>query len=162
MNIFDQAMQLELDGEEFYQTLGDQVQPQGVKKIFLWLAADERKHYEIFRRLKESEPVVEMEASQVLESARNLFEKVLVSEASRLDLQTNLEAYQLAMKAEQESIDLYTRALEEQREPAVKQVLQQILVEERKHFTVLENIYDFVNKPNRSFVWGEFSNLDVD
>lgn len=162
MNIFDQAMQLELDGEAFYKTLSNQVQQEGVKKIFMWLAADERKHYEIFRRLKESEPVVVMEDSQVLEAARNLFERVLPKEAARLDLQTNLEAYQLAMKAEQESIDLYTRTLEEQAEPAVKQVLQQILMEEHKHFTVIENIYDFVNKPNQSFVWGEFSNLDVD
>jgi hypothetical protein len=33
-------------------------------------------------------------------------------------------------------------------------------VEERKHLHILENIFDFVNAPNQSLVWAEFSNLN--
>lgn len=160
MNIYDYAMKLEREGQAFYEKLSARIEQEGVRKIFLWLADDEHKHYEIFRQLKEQEKVTAMADSNVLEAARDLFEKVLLDENSRSDLKTNLEAYQLALKAEQESIDLYTRALQEQEDPAIKTVLEKILIEERKHFNVLENIYDFVNKPNQSLVWGEFSNLD--
>ncbi|MFO7578503.1 MAG: ferritin family protein [Pelovirga sp.] len=160
MQVYDYAMELEQNGVEFYEKLSRAVEHDGVRKIFLWLAEDERKHYEIFRQLKARETPEKMADSRVLEEARDLFDRVLIDERSRSDLTTNLEAYRLAMSAEQESIDLYRRALEEQDDPVVKQVLNRILVEERKHFNVLENIYDFVNKPNQSLVWGEFSNLE--
>ena len=40
-----------------------------------------------------------------------------------------------------------------------KKLLLQIAEEEHKHFTILENVYNFVNAPNEQLEWGEFSNL---
>jgi len=70
-----------------------------------------------------------------------------------------LEAYQYAMKLEADSFHFYEEAAEKETDPVVKKLLTQVAMEEHQHFTILENVYNFVNAPNEYLEWGEFSNL---
>ncbi|MCW8860516.1 MAG: ferritin family protein [Deltaproteobacteria bacterium] len=160
MNIYEYAMKMELDGKAFYEKLAAETESEGLRKIFSELADDEQKHYDIFRQLKEQESVSSMADSTALEGARSLFADLQVNQSEQHLLKSNLDAYQYAMKAEKESAKLYQDAADKEKDEAVKNLLQKMAVEERKHLHILENIFDFVNAPNQSLVWAEFSNLN--
>ncbi len=162
MNILDYAMKMELDGKAFYEKLAAECSSEGLRNIFTELAHDEQKHYDIFRKLKDQKAVGAMSDSTALEGARSLFADMQADQASRDLLKSNLDGYRYAMKAEQESADLYLKAAEQEDDREAKALLQKIAVEEQKHLKILENAYDFVNAPERPLVWGEWSNLDTD
>lgn len=159
MNIFAYAMQMELDGEDFYLRLAEVTPQEGLKQIFRWLASDERKHYEIFQQMQEQASDLAMAESAALEGAKNIFAELQQAAEYPTPEASNLEAYRYAMQVEADSATLYQEAAAKESDPRAAELLRRIAMEERQHFTIMENLYDFVNAPNQSLVWGEFSNL---
>ncbi|AJF06363.1 ferritin-like domain-containing protein [Geoalkalibacter subterraneus] len=160
MNVFDFAMKMETDAETYYKKLAEQSQVEGIKNIFLDLAADEKKHHEMFQTLKDRTGNTAMEESAALENARNAFSRMLEQKPSADQLQGDLEAYRHAMKMEAEGARVYEKALAEETDPEVKTLLERIIKEEQKHFNIVENVYNFANAPNEHLAWAEFSNLE--
>lgn len=160
MNVFDYAIKMELDGKAFYEKLAKETESEGLQKIFNELAEDEQKHYDIFSKLKENQSLNSMPDSTALEGAKNIFTEMQADVSSQKLLKTNLDAYQQAMNAEKESAKLYRDAAAKEENAEVKALLLKIAIEEEKHLNILENIFDFVNAPTHSLVWGEFSNLN--
>lgn len=160
MNVFDFAMKMELDGKAFYEKLAKETNIVGLQTIFSRLAADEQKHYDIFLALKGQTQATAMEDTTVLEQAKNVFEQLLAQKETLGPVKGDLEGYRFAMKIEADSFRLYEDAAQKERSEDVKNLLLRIAGEERKHFTIVQNIYDFVNAPNQYLAWGEFSNID--
>jgi rubrerythrin len=160
MNVFDFAMKMEDDGKAYYEKLADQTSLPGLRTIFTRLAEDEQKHYEIFQELKTSGGVPAMQDTTIIAEARNVFEALPKGEETLKGLKGDLAAYQHAMEIESDSFRFYENAASEEKSPETQKLLMRIAGEEHKHFSVLENIFDFVNAPNQSLAWGEFSNLD--
>lgn len=158
MDVYDYAMKMELDGKAFYEKLAAECASEGLRNIFTELAYDEQRHYDIFRRMKDQEVIGTVIDSTALEGARNLFADMQIDQSSRELLKSNLDGYRYAMKAEKESADLYLDAAEKEESEDVKALLLKIAVEEQKHLTILENVYEFVNTPDRPLVWGEWGN----
>lgn len=159
MNVFDYALKMELDGKAFYEKLAKDTESEGLRKIFNDLAEDEQKHYDIFSQLKDNQSIESMPDSVALEGAKNIFAEMQENSDSQKFLKTNLDAYQHAMQTEKDSAKLYRDAAEKEENSEVKALLLKISIEEEKHLNILENIFDFVNAPTQSLVWGEFSNL---
>ncbi len=160
MNVFDFAIKMELDGKAFYEKLAKGTNIAGLQAIFSTLAADEQKHYETFLALKGQTQATAMEDTTVLEQAKNVFEQLLAQKGALGSLKGDLEAYRYAMQVEADSFRLYEEAAQKEENQDVKNLLLRIAGEEHKHFTILQNIHDFVNAPNEYLAWGEFSNLD--
>lgn len=159
MNIFDFAMKMEEDGRQFYDRMAGESGDTGLRTIFQRLAADERKHYEIFQSLQQ-EGRPEMQETTVLEDARNIFEDLMGErEAILRTVHGDLEGYRYAMKIEAESVEFYEDAARREKNESTRMLLQRIAGEEEKHFTIVENIYDFFNAPNQYLAWREFTNL---
>jgi rubrerythrin len=151
---------MELDGKAFYENLAKGTNLAGLQMIFTRLAADEQKHYEIFLALKGQTQATAMEDTTVLEQAKNVFERLLEQKETLGPVKGDLEGYRYAMKLEADSFRLYEDAAQKEKNPEVKNLLLRIAGEEHKHFSILENVYDFVNAPNQYLAWGEFSNID--
>lgn len=159
MNVFDFAMEMEDAGRAYYLDLAEQATLPGLKTIFTDLAEDERKHFALFEQLKAGRRGQDLPASKALTSARNLFGKLAGGAAALKDIPETLAAYRHAMTLEADSFRLYEDAAEKETDAGVKALLLQIAAEEHNHFVILENLYRFVNAPNESLEWGEFSNL---
>jgi rubrerythrin len=160
MNVFDFAVKMELDGKAFYEKLAKGTNIAGLQTIFTRLAADEQKHYEIFLALKGQTQATAMEDTTVLEQAKNVFEQLLAQKQTLGPVQGDLEAYRYAMQVEADSFRLYEEAAQKEKNADVKNLLLRIAGEEHKHFSIVQNIHEFVNAPNQYLAWGEFSNLD--
>ena len=159
MNVLDFAIEMENDGFEYYRNLADSSTLPSLKTIFSSLAADELKHAEAFKALNAGKTVSKMPASEALKTAQNLFKQLPDGTEELKSIADSLKAYQHAMKLEANSFRFYEEVAEKETNPEVKALLLQIAEEEHKHFNVLENVYNFVNAPNQSLEWGEFSNL---
>jgi rubrerythrin len=159
MNVFDFAIKMEVDGKAFYEKLAQESSMAGLKTIFSRLAEDEQKHLEVFQSLQSGGQAMAMADTSVLEDAQNVFASFLQTERPDVPA-ADLEAYRFAMKLEVDSFRLYEEAAGKENDPETKRLLLRIAEEEHKHFSILENIYDFVNAPHQYLAWREFSNLD--
>ncbi|WP_305041431.1 ferritin family protein [Geoalkalibacter sp.] len=160
MNVFDFAMKMETDAEAYYKQLAEQTNVEGIRNIFLDLAADEKKHFQIFEAMKARTGATSMEESKALDNARNAFEKLLKGKPAAGSIKGDLQAYEHAMKMEAEGARVYEEALAKESNPEVQNLLKRVIAEEQKHFNIIRNVYDFVNAPNEYLEWAEFSNLE--
>ena len=158
MNIFDFAMKMELDGKTYYEKLAAETSVSGLKSIFISLAADEQKHYEIILAIKTGTDL-KMTDSTVLEKAKNLFEVLMGDKNIVASLSKSLDGYLHARNIEANSVKLYEDMAKQEDNQDTVQLLLRIANEEKKHFNVLDNLYDLVLAPQNFLAWGEFSNL---
>lgn len=102
--------------------------------------------------------------SSVLDEARNIFDTMVAEKHFEKHAVTSqeqdLEGYLYGMKVEADSIRLYTDFAAKETLPGPKAVLLRIAEEEKKHYNFLENIYEFVLKPQYFLQWREFTNAD--
>jgi rubrerythrin len=158
MNLFDFAMKMEQDGKAYYEKLAAETAIVGLKTIFIRLAADEQKHYETIQSIKAGVPGA-MADTSVLEEAKNLFQVLQGDKSVIGGMKKDLDGYRHAMKIEADSVRLYEDMVNKEANPEIAQLLLRIANEEKKHYNIMENLYDFTLAPQNFLAWGEFSNL---
>lgn len=158
MNVFDFAMKMEQDGKAYYEKLAAESSISGLKSIFTSLAADEQKHYDIILAIKTGTNP-KMADSTVLETAKNLFEEIAADRNMAGSLHKSLDGYQHARKIEADSVRFYEDMAKKEDNPETVQLLLRLANEEKKHFNIMDNLYDYVLAPQNFLAWGEFSNL---
>ncbi|HBG05940.1 MAG TPA: ferritin [Geobacter sp.] len=158
MDVFDFAMKMELQGKACYESLAASTQVPGLKTIFTGLAADEQKHYDILRGLKEGKEW-SMTESRMLDRAKSVVGELLSDKERLSDLKEDLDGYKLGLKVEAESVKLYEDMAKKEQDPETLQLYLRLANEEKKHYNIIENICDFVMRPKYYLEWREFSNL---
>ena len=159
MDIFDFAMKMELQGKACYETLAASSKVPGFRTIFTGLAADEQKHYEVFRGLKDGKGWT-LTDSNALETAKSVFTDLLAGREELFELHEDLDAYKEGLKIEADSIRLYEDMARKESNPEKVQLYLRLANEEKKHFNIIDNICDYVLKPKYYLEWREFSNLE--
>ncbi|HOW58467.1 MAG TPA: ferritin family protein [Candidatus Omnitrophota bacterium] len=160
MDLFDQVMKMEKDGEALYRELAKRAPAFGMAKIFDWLADQEQKHYETFLKMKEGKSVA-VAGDEVLRNIKDIFEgwKKNTPQVDPSASQANL--YRQALETEQRSVALYEEQSKMASKPEQKEIWLKIAAEEKNHERVLENIIEFVTKPDFWVENAEFSHLEA-
>jgi rubrerythrin len=158
MNVFDFALEMELDGKAHYEKLAARASIVGLKNIFLMLASDEQKHYETIQSIKAG-VYGTIAGSTVLDEARNVFQGFMNQRTLLGSMHKDLDGYRYAMHVEADSVKLYEDMAKKENSAESVQLLLKIANEEKKHYNIMENLYDFVLAPQNYLAWGEFSNL---
>ncbi len=158
MNIFEYAMQMEKDGEEYYRQLVRQTDNKGLQTILTMLADEEVKHYNAIETMQTTEP--NMAETAILTNARNIFVQIKESDESfDFDIKQT-ELYRKAQDIEKESRDFYTGKADEVTEEYQRELFLKLADEERKHYFLLDNIIEFVSKPAYWLDNAEFCHLE--
>jgi len=157
MNALEFAMQMEEDGRAYYEKLATETTLPGLETIFRNLAADEQKHYEIFKRLLAGSGA-EMDDSTALTGAQNVFQELPIT-LNLAGLEQSIAAYRYAMQLEAKSFRLYEDAAAKEENPTARGLLLKIAAEEQQHFNILENICMFLEAPAQHPTWAESSRL---
>ncbi len=158
MNVFDFAIQMEEDGRKFYEKLAEEADEPELKTIFTLLAAEERKHRDVFMAMKNGEDPAKSD-SEVLDKAKSAFKKLLEKKDTLEILRKDPDGYRHSIKTEEDYIRLYEDMAKKEKNEHAAKLLLQIAEEERHHLSIMENIFDFVESPKTYLAWGEFSNL---
>ncbi|MFO7914424.1 MAG: ferritin family protein [Candidatus Krumholzibacteriales bacterium] len=159
MDIFEYALQLEKDGEEFYRGIAANTDDQGLKSIMLMLADEEVKHFRTIRKMKDNEYV--MPETTILSDARNLFEKMAGGDEFIEDEEDQIEVYREAQEIEKRSELFYGEKAEEAENEQQKKLLERLAEEERKHYFLLDNIIEFVSRPEHWLENAEWNHLET-
>lgn len=159
MDVFEIAMEKELEVKAYYEKLAAESAHPGVKNIFTILAADEEKHYQAVQSMRKEANSGILDDSPALETARKVLGEFFGDTAPAAHLKKSLDSYQHALFVEAESVKFYEGILENVQDENLKKVLTTILAQEREHYNIVENLYDYVLKPEYFLAWAEFSNL---
>lgn len=148
MNIYDFAMQMEKDGENYYRDLAAASKIAGLKKIFEMLADEEVKHFEIFQQMKVKKGETQLPKTDILANVKNIFIDMKAEKPHlHIDTTKDTDAFRKARDIEQKSIDFYLEKAEEAEDAAVKDILKRLAREEGKHLKIMENLVEFVSRP---------------
>jgi len=160
MNIFEFALQMEKDGETYYRELADKSGEKGLKTIFTMLADDEVKHYQVVQGMMKNQKAT-MADTTVLSKAKNIFAE-MKSSGKHMDLGvSHITLYKHAQENEKKSEDFYRDKANEASDATIKAIMLKLAEEEKRHYFLLENIIDFVNRPDTWLENAEFNHLET-
>ncbi len=158
MNIFEYAMQMEKDGEGYYRQLAQQNANKGMRTILTMLADEEVKHYNAVEKMQTEQPPIT--ETKILTDAKNVFVQIKESgESFDFDIEQT-ELYKRAQDIEKKSRDFYSEKANEVEEKYQKEVFLRLADEEKKHYFLLENIVEFVSRPETWLENAEFYHLE--
>ena len=159
MDIFEFAMQKEKYSENYYRELAGKTGNKGLKNILNMLADDEVKHYKIVQQMRKETPE-KITDTKVLANTKKVFEKMREStEKFKFNI-SELQLYEKAKNIEQEAKQFYLEKADEVDNPDQKKIFKKLANQEQKHFIILENICDFVAKPQYFLENAEFHHID--
>jgi len=158
MNLYEYARTTEQSGIRLYRELAGRTDDEGVSRIFNMLADDEQRLLEKLELMKQRFPELADIECAGLQAQDNPFDRLRNGSGAR-QIESDLEAYQLGKTFEQELIDHYQKAAENENERTAR-MLAWVASLERQELAEIEKLFDFANAPNESLEWGEFSNLD--
>lgn len=148
MNIYEFAMQMELDGEKYYRQMADHSGSPGLKKIFSMLAAEEVKHYRVAELLSRKEDNPQLAKTTILDDVRNVFTEMReVEQELQVDTTEETQNYRKARDIEEKSMRFYLDKAEQVQSEPQHSILLQLAGEEEKHLRIMENIVEFVSRP---------------
>jgi rubrerythrin len=160
MNIYKYALQLERDSENYYRELAQKTENIGLQNILKILAEEEVKHYKIIERMMKGEASPELAETDLLKKAKNIFMKIKGKEiVFKFDL-AQVDFYRKAQEFEEKSYEHYKEMSDKVEIELQKKILIKLAEEEKKHLFLLENVVEFLSRPETWIENAEFNHLD--
>lgn len=152
-------MKIEKEGEVFYRKLAEEANQEGLRKIFIMLANEEVKHYKMFEKLSKNPETVTVPKMEVFQDAKQVFSEMSKDVVAYSFEDQQIDFYRRAVKTEDKVYEQYLEKANEVTNPQHKEIFLKIAEEELKHKQLLENILEYVEKPNEWMENAEFRNI---
>lgn len=163
-DVFDFAMQMEQDGRDYYEEMASKTKIPALKKILTGLADDERRHYQIFKNLREqhSDQVSQLseKSTTIMSDAKNIFEQLSGNEVEVDTAGDAIEVWEHAQEIEKKSEDFYREKAGVVPDKTAKDLLNKIADEEHKHWALIESVMQFLHRPDRWLEDAEWNHLE--
>ncbi len=158
MNIFDCAIKMEEEAKGYYEKLAAATSAPELKNLFSLLAEAEQEHHDALVKMKASIDPRKL-GLRALQEAACAFSPLLAKRDLLAMLRDDPDGYEHVVEEEEKSVKFYEELAAKAKDRETRTALLSIADEERKHLSVIENIYAFVESPKTYLAWGEFSNL---
>ena len=160
------AVQMEIDGKEFYLKASQESSNELGKKLLQTLAKEEDYHRQKFEEIysaivsKKDWPRTDFKPDGG-KNLRTIFARATEEMGSgKKSLPTELDAVQKAMDLENETHDFYKSRSENASHDAEIDFFQTVAAEEKEHYLVLLDYYEYLKDPAAWFVSKEHPSLD--
>jgi rubrerythrin len=144
--VFEIAIRIEENGERFYKSASGKIDNKSVKKIFDYLADEEVKHRQLFKKLLSNIDSFEIPEGYPGEYMNYLthYAKGIIFSDDEIDervsnIKDPVTAVDLAIKAETDSI-LYYQEIKDLVPKEQRKNVEDIIMEEREHFLSLSEL----------------------
>lgn len=159
MNIFNYAMQMEKEGEAFYQTMALKSPNKGMKNIFIFLASQELRHYDFLESMKKNEEI-KIQETTFSADIKNIF-KEMKRENKNMDVNIlPKEMYKKAQDLEKKTEEFYLEQAKLAKQNGQKEIFEKIAAEEKQHYWLLEDLIEFTSRPERWLENAEWNHHD--
>src|SRR4030043_293563 len=160
------ALQMEIEGKEFYQKAGQKSVSTLAQELFKQLAAQEDIHYqkikEVYEAVKTRGKWPEKESTfKQQKSIQSVFKDAV----DRMDADfkapsSEIEALKVGMSMEDKSYSFYRNREEESESPVEKVFYKALTGEERVHYLTLQSSHEYLSNPEGWFTMKERWSLD--
>jgi len=160
------AIQMEIDGKEYYQQASQESSNELGKKLLASLADEEdvhrQKFEEIYNAIRNNKgwPLTDFQPDKG-KRLKTLFAMAVEKIATRVKAsEAELDAVQTAMDMESKTYDFYQKLAKNATHDAERNFYQLLAAEEREHHLVLLDYYEYFNDPSSWFGAREHASLD--
>jgi len=145
----NKALDLEIEGHEFYTGCAEHTSRKEGQDFFRYLAGEELVHYdkiaEIYRDNFDKEHCDYRDRTQDMGKASGIFEK-RVPGGNLDDKSDALDALNIAIRVEENSIRLYEDLAKKSEDPEMRGFFERLVREEENHRSLLETEVEFVTE----------------
>jgi rubrerythrin len=160
------SIQMEIDGKQYYLKASQESGNELGKKLLQSLAAEEDIHRQKFEQIynamrdKKAWPATDFQPDGG-QKLRTIFAQATQEIGSRIKAPaTELDAVQTAMDMENKTYDFYTRQGGNAIYDAERDFYHTLAAEEREHYLILLDYYEYLKDPAAWFVDKEHPSLD--
>jgi rubrerythrin len=160
------AIQMEIDGKQHYLKASQESSNEPGKKLLQSLAAEEDVHRQKFEQIyrtiqnKQAWPVTDFQADGG-KRLRTILVKTTGETGAKIKAPaTELDAVQIAMNMENKTYDYYKSQGENATYDAERDFYHTLAAEEREHYLILLDYYEYLKDPAGWFVTKEHPSLD--
>jgi rubrerythrin len=151
MEIYEFAIQMEIDGEKYYRNLEQKCSSAGLRKIFRLLADEEVRHRLLLESLREKTAPA-TDDSEILNNVKNIFLSMKEEETHwTTESKEAIEAFQKAYAIEDMGKKFYLQKAKEAKDEQAKAILTMLAEEEECHARIMENIVEFISRPEPGY-----------
>jgi rubrerythrin len=162
MDFLDFAKEIETQGMEQYAILAYSLSIKEVRDVFVFMADQEKRHYELFDSWQRNGQPPEISGETVLGKANEAF-KFLAEHYMAENFLTPLnyyEAYEKALLFENRSVALYEEALLKVTDQSQQSVLKTIIDQEKAHARFITGLMDLLRHPGEWLENAEWRHSD--
>lgn len=157
MNALEIAVKMEADAIKFYTEAAGKTKYPAGKKMFLTIVEDEKRHIEMINQIVKGLNITAKDVSPV-KRVKTVFEEMKDQMMKKVEATADeLEAFKIAMRMEQEGIDYYKKSLAEAATEKEKALFARLIEEEKQHYQIFSNSYQFLSDTGNWFMWKEHS-----
>ena len=153
MNTLDFAINMELEGQNYYLEQMVSNKDNELHKVFSILAASEKEHAQLLMKYKEKESF-DLKNDFIRPEIKTVFQ-VLKSFPKEHAIK-QLEAYRLASEQETKSIELYQDLLLQAIEPRDQELFKYLIHQEKEHLNLFEDLVIMLIRPDEWVESAEF------
>lgn len=152
MKTIDFAINMEREGQKYYEELADLNKDNELFTVFLILAESEKAHKELLKKRKESESI--MLDDFVRPDIKKVFKELKNFRKEHREKQ--LDIYRMACVQEQKSIELYFDLLTRTVIPENQELYHFLINEEQEHLKLFEELVTMLTRPEEWVESAEF------
>ncbi|MGQ9689528.1 MAG: ferritin family protein [Desulfobaccales bacterium] len=165
LKALEDAIQMEVDGRQFYLEAAKKVQNDGVRQILEYLAESEVYHIKKFNEIYQSlqaDPAWTEKLAEFKPPKSEPYACVLAMSQTEQGAggKDDLAALQTGLKMEQCSIDYYTKLAKETDIPLARRFFMSLAHEERGHYLMLLDMHNYLSDPADWFYITQKSMVD--
>ena len=163
LNALKTAIQMEIDGKEFYQNAAKASGNETGKKLLSKLAEEEDIHRKVFENIYKTlsaskgwpeQPVHVSEVKTILSDLKKQPQKDFKA------IKEEIDAVQTAIGLETKTFDFYLEQAKKATYPAEKDYFESLALQEHEHHKVLLSYFEFLKDPGAWYVQAEHPSLD--
>ncbi len=166
LQLLEDAIQMEIDGKKYYQECANKTKNILGKKLFSKLVEYEDTHIEkikeVFNKLSNNEKIDSIILKEKKIDSKNIFkEEMKMLDKNVVPDASDLDALKEGMRLEDKSEEYYSNLAKQTDEPFEKRFYLALAFEEKEHYMLLFDTYQYLKNPYLWFFEQEGETLDV-
>ena len=155
MDALEMALKMETDAVNFYTEAAQKAKFSVGKKMFLAVAEDEERHHDMISQIIKGLHVTPKDVSP-LKNVKSIFDTMKTEMMKKIEASADeVEAFKIAMQMEKEGIEYYEKVMAKSAKPKEKEFLALLINEEKQHYAIFSDTYEYLAKTGRWFLWEE-------
>ena len=147
MEIFEFALSFEEEHEKFYRRQLEETNDSSLQEVFRFLADEESKHQVVVQKLLDERPAEDV-SSDLIPEVKELFTELSSDLPESVKETTQVDIYKQGREMEERAYKFYKEKAEETDSVELERILKDLAGEEEKHWAIMNNLVELVNRPN--------------